>query len=76
MPAKFVHENERFLFSSYVKTHIYEREFIFFYGEQASRILAAYVTLYADVGSSKVQERTPTCTKAGFRFIGTRLCGL
>lgn len=55
----------------YVKTHIYEREFIFSGGVQASRILAAFVTFYADVGSTEVRERTPTCTKAGFNFHRT-----
>jgi len=60
----------------YVKTHNYEREFVFFGGVQASRIRAAYVTFYTDVGSTKAKERTPTCMKQGFVPWGHGFAGI
>ena len=56
-----------------VKTHKIERESIFRCGEAGLPHTLPLMRSYADVGSTKASERTPTCTKQGFNLTGARL---
>jgi len=56
------------------KTHIYEREFIFFGGEQASCILAALSPFMRMLEALK-QKRGHPPAQSRVSFIGPRLCG-